>query len=157
VGSAEVVTITGNVRGPSPAQGYNRSYPMKMMISGGGGGGRHSMAGGKAGADAPAAEPAPAPPPMSRPAVTTQPPTTPLARKESRGEKSEEERDESAQTRRHPRLVIAQVVPSNLGDTRSLIGALESHLAACSDSGEVKLRLTIDASGRVIKVDVLSG
>jgi hypothetical protein len=53
--------------------------------------------------------------------------------------------------------MISALQPSQLGDTRALVGAIEARLGQCGESGEIKLRLTIDASGKVIKVDVLSG
>jgi hypothetical protein len=53
--------------------------------------------------------------------------------------------------------MISAMAAKQLGDTRALVTEIESRLAQCSERGEIKLRLTIDAHGKVIAVDVLSG
>jgi Ca-activated chloride channel family protein len=164
---------------PAPAQQqapmthYYRTAPARPMSpsGGGGGGGRYGTMGGhgygksagpKAGGDfggayggiasgSTASTPAvPAPPPMSKPTTTA----TEKPVRDSRNGRSD---DEDGEERKAPRLMIAHMQANGLGDTRSLVGVVESHLAQCHETGEIKLRLTVDNTGRIIKVDVLSG
>jgi len=175
------MAVGGNAQGQTRYQSPTTPGPVhaheapakRMKVSsggGGGGGGRATMGygGGKAGADFGGAlggsvaqdeslsisQPvAPAPPPMAKPTVTVQPPP----RNRPAADHERGERDDAKTEKTPPRLMISALQPNQLGDTRALVGAIEARLAQCSDHGEIKLRLTIDASGKVIKVDVLSG
>ena len=168
VGNSESISIQAQTRYPqnnmpAPAQHAYRSAPMKMKVqsSGGGGGGYGTMGGrayGKSAGDAGGAYGGMAPGPTSTatPAVPAPPPLAKApARDESRNSRSDDA--DGDEERKAPRLMIAHLSADGLGDTRSLVGVVEAHLAQCHDAGEIRLRLTVDNRGRIIKVDVLSG
>jgi Ca-activated chloride channel homolog len=157
----------GGGRGPQSVGGYGKSAAPKAggdsldgLLSGAVGGKSAGDSGGSYGGlagstvsrgHATSTPAVPAPPPAPKPNVTAAEKPARDSRND-RGEKGEEDEQTKA-----PRLMISHMQADGLGDTRSLVGVVESHLAKCSDGGQIKLRLTIDANGKIIKVDVLSG
>jgi len=142
------------VRQPLPMP---QGVPDSAVGHGSGTGSGYGVGRGRSYAPPAPSSPSPAPPPaesmsrrpdksMKKPADA--PTLRPLA-----------EEDESSPPAAKPRLVITNLgEPTNLGDTRALVKAIERKFSgACAAGGEVKLRLRIDASGKLVKVDILGG
>jgi Ca-activated chloride channel family protein len=147
------------VAGPAPAQalagGAAGFGGLGLQGTGTGGGGRAS-AESKSVRSEPApmtvAPSAPPPPPMANAAPAP-------ARKASKAQRSfgdEMERDASGAVR----LAIVDLKATGIGDTRALLAEIDKVLQSagdCASAASVRLRLTVDKAGKVLRIEVVTG
>ncbi|MBI5547173.1 MAG: VWA domain-containing protein [Deltaproteobacteria bacterium] len=112
---------------------------------------------------APSAAPAGPPPPAPKPMMAARPVAAePMAKRErkasrlSLGDSDDESGGETAL-----RLMVADLKASGLSETRPLVAAIDQQLKAASGCATaattVKLKLTVDKAGKVVKVETADG
>ncbi|MGC4120950.1 MAG: VWA domain-containing protein [Myxococcales bacterium] len=138
------------------ASGYGGLGLQGAGVGGGGTGGAMAESKKMARSEAAPMAVAPAaPPPPPRPAPAMKAEASSSRRKASKGDTMDEERSSSGAVR----LSIVDLKATGLGDTRALLAEIDKVLQGASDctGTSVRLRLTVDKAGKVLKVEVVTG